>query len=447
MRLCKASSAGEFQAPQCQSFSTVTDKQAADIVAYLRTLSGTGTSEKTIGDSQKGEALYNSSGCSTCHMIDGQGGSIGPDLSRIGASRGPTNLKARLQDPGANLPQVGGGIFGGSVTQYLMFRAVEKDGHDVEGMRVGEDSFTIVLKGCRRKISRTVEAQFALPGKRAGEKFYAELQGHLVRRADGRSGGLSHDSEECTMKTFLYALIFFVLLLPAAPRLFAQDVTYQQLLHADETPQNWLMYGGDYSSQRFSRLKQINRENVHDLKPAWIYQPDRPLRPVETSPIVVNGIMYVTEPLSTVIALDARLGTEIWSWSAKLPERIYTIGVHRSNRGVAILGNTLFMETLDAHLVALDATTGALKWNVHVDDNNQGYAMTGAPRALDGKVIIGVSGGDVGIRGFIDAYDAKTGKRLWRLWTIPASGRTWFGNVGQRYGRHRRRRHVGHRLV
>jgi alcohol dehydrogenase (cytochrome c) len=89
---------------------------------------------------------------------------------------------------------------------------------------------------------------------------------------------------------------------------------------------------------------------------------------------------------------------------------------------VAILGNTLFMETLDAHLVALDATTGALKWNVHVDDNNQGYAMTGAPRALDGKVIIGVSGGDVGIRGFIDAYDAKTGKRLWRLWTIPAPG-------------------------
>lgn len=128
------------------SFSTVTDKQAADIVAYLRTLSGTGVSEKTIGDPQKGEALFNSSGCSTCHMIDGQGGSIGPDLSRIGASRGPTNLKERLQDPGANLPQVGGGIFGGSLTQYLMFRAVEKNGHVVEGMRVGEDSFTIVLR-------------------------------------------------------------------------------------------------------------------------------------------------------------------------------------------------------------------------------------------------------------------------------------------------------------
>src|SRR4029077_20562622 len=134
-----------------------------------------------------------------------------------------------------------------------------------------------------------MEAWLALVGKRAGEKFHAELQGHLLRRAVGRRGGLSHESEECTMKNFLYALIFFVLLLPAPARLFAQDVTYQQLLHADGTPQNWLMYGGDYSSQRFSRLKQINRENVRNLKPAWIYQPDRPLRPVETSPIVVNG--------------------------------------------------------------------------------------------------------------------------------------------------------------
>jgi len=182
------------------------------------------------------------------------------------------------------------------------------------------------------------------------------------------------------------------------------------------------MYGGDYHSQRYSRLTQINRETVHSLKPAWIYQPNRPQQPFESSPVVVNGIMYVTEPLSTVTALDARLGTKIWSWSAKLTDRIYTIGVHRSNRGVAVFGNTVYMETLDAHLVALDATTGAVKWNVHVDDNNQGYAMTAAPRVINGKVIVGISGGDVGIRGFVDAYDATTGKRLWRSWTIPAPG-------------------------
>jgi alcohol dehydrogenase (cytochrome c) len=224
------------------------------------------------------------------------------------------------------------------------------------------------------------------------------------------------------MKFCRYALVIVLALLPAPARLLAQDVTYDQLLHADSTPQDWLMYGGNYKSQRFSRLTQINRENVRGLKPAWIYQPSRPLQPIESSAVVVNGIMYVTEPLSTVTALDARLGTKIWSWSAHLPDKIYTIGVHRSNRGVAVLGNTVYAETLDAHLVALDATTGALKWIVHVDDNNQGYAMTGAPRVLDGKVIVGISGGDVGIRGFVDAYDAKTGKRLWRTWTIPAPG-------------------------
>ncbi len=224
------------------------------------------------------------------------------------------------------------------------------------------------------------------------------------------------------MKALRCALVCIVAFWSVPMRSLAQDVSYERLLHADDTPQDWLMYGGDYQSQRFSRLTQINRKNVQRLKPVWMYQPDHPLQPMETSPVVVNGIMYITVPLSTVIALDARLGTKIWSWSAKLPEKIYTIGVHRSNRGVAVLGDTVYAETLDAHLVALDAATGAVKWNVHVDDNNLGYAMTAAPRVLNGKVIVGVSGGDVGIRGFVDAYDAKTGRRLWRVWTIPSPG-------------------------
>ncbi len=224
------------------------------------------------------------------------------------------------------------------------------------------------------------------------------------------------------MKTCLCALAFAASLFLALSQSRAQDVTYDQLLHADSTPQNWLMYGGDYSSQRFSRLTQINRENVHGLRAAWIYQPNPPVQPIESSPIVVGGIMYITEPLGTVTALDARLGTEIWSWTPRLPATLYTIGVHRSNRGVAVFDNTVYTETLDAYLYALDATSGAVKWKVHVDENGEGYAMTAAPRVLDGKVIVGISGGDVGIRGFIDAYDAKTGKRLWRCFTIPAAG-------------------------
>ena len=222
----------------------------------------------------------------------------------------------------------------------------------------------------------------------------------------------------------IIAALAIALLLASIPQLLrAQDVTYDELLHADSTPQDWLMYGGDYSSQRFSRLTQINSANVHLLKAAWIYQPSHlGEAPIEASPIVVGGVMYITEPPSTVTALDARLGTKIWSWTPKLPEKLYTIGVHRSNRGVAVFGDTVYVGTLDAHLVALDAATGQVRWSTHVDDNGHGYALTGAPRVLNGKVIVGISGGDVDIRGYIDAYDCKTGQRLWRTYTVPAAG-------------------------
>lgn len=135
------------------AFFTISDAGAANIVAYLRTLSTTETSGTASGDPQKGETLYTSSGCSACHMVGGQGGSIGPDLTRIGSMRGATNLKARLLDPGANLPATGGGgMMGNSWTEYAMYRAVGRDGHIVEGIRLSEDSFTIVLKDAAGKI-------------------------------------------------------------------------------------------------------------------------------------------------------------------------------------------------------------------------------------------------------------------------------------------------------
>jgi cytochrome c oxidase cbb3-type subunit III len=150
--------------------STLSANQVADIVGYLRTLDASKGAEQVTGDATKGKALYDSNGCSTCHMIAGQGGSIGPELTRIGAMRGPSDLKERLQDPGANLPIVSeGGPFGSRWTRDLMYRAVEKDGHVVEGMRVGEDSFTIVLKdaggkfhGLRKPDLRSLEKE---PGK------------------------------------------------------------------------------------------------------------------------------------------------------------------------------------------------------------------------------------------------------------------------------------------
>jgi len=159
--------------------STVSDKEAASIAAYLRTLNSTVTSGEATGDPKKGEALYNSSGCSACHMIAGQGGSVGPELTRIGAMRGATNLKERLQNPGANLPKVEAGMFGNSWTQYLMFRAVEKDGRVVEGMRVGEDSFTIVLKDARGKFHALWKPDLRSLEKEPGKSFMPSFKDTL----------------------------------------------------------------------------------------------------------------------------------------------------------------------------------------------------------------------------------------------------------------------------
>lgn len=229
-----------------------------------------------------------------------------------------------------------------------------------------------------------------------------------------------------------YIVVFMVFSLGNASRASAQDVSYQRILNADSEPQNWLTYGADYQSHRFSKLKQINRSNVANLKPMWIYQRSQLVGEfIEASPIVVDGIMYIVEPPSTVTALDARTGLKIWSWSPVLPKVVNYAGLHANNRGVAILDHTVYVGTLDAHLAALDAKTGALRWIVKVTTNSDNHAIAGAPLAINGKIIIGSGGGDRGARGFLDAYDAKTGKRLWRVWTVPQPGEpgseTWGG--------------------
>ena len=224
------------------------------------------------------------------------------------------------------------------------------------------------------------------------------------------------------MKTIRRAAALATLLLATSAYSLAQNVPYERILHARSEPPSWLTYGGSYTSQQYSPLKQINAKNISQLKVAWIYQPGKPVANLESSPIVADGIMYVTEPPSTVTALDVRTGLRLWSWSPALPEHIVTIGLNATSRGVAVLNDTVYVGTADAHLVALDAKNGAVRWNVHVADNAMGYAMTGPPLALKDKIIAGVGGSEAAVRGFLDAYDAKTGKRLWRFWTTPRPG-------------------------
>jgi alcohol dehydrogenase (cytochrome c) len=220
------------------------------------------------------------------------------------------------------------------------------------------------------------------------------------------------------------------------------EVSFERLVNAANDGDNWLTYSGTYRSERYSPLDQVNTGNVKDLKVIWAYQmqpaTDAGNGLVETTPIVVDGVMYLTEPPSTVTALDARTGKTLWSWTPDLPEEVLHIGFPRVNRGVAVLDDAVYVGTLDAHLVSLDAATGAVRWNVEVAANASGYALTLAPLAIEGKIIVGVSGAEAGVRGFVDAYDSATGERVWRFHTIPAPGdpgsETWQGDAWQTGG-------------
>ena len=214
------------------------------------------------------------------------------------------------------------------------------------------------------------------------------------------------------------------------------QVTTTRIEHASGEPENWLTYSGTYDSHRYSGLEQITAGNVTQLAAQWVFQ-----TPVtgkfEATPLIVNGVMYVTVANSNAYAIDARRGKTIWHYERALPEKL-RLCCGAVNRGFAILDDRLFMTTLDAHVIALDSKTGNVIWDTKAADYDKGYTFTVAPLMVKGKVIVGVSGGEYGIRGFIDAYDAKTGTRAWRFDTIPGPGEpgheSWEGDSWTRGG-------------
>jgi alcohol dehydrogenase (cytochrome c) len=210
-----------------------------------------------------------------------------------------------------------------------------------------------------------------------------------------------------------------ILLLVASifPLALEAQVTSDRLLHATNEPQNWLLYSGSYASQRFSQLKQVDPANVKNIELKWVFQAQS-LQKFETTPLVVDGIMYLTQSPDDVVAVDAKSGRVFWIYHyATSPAARPCCGI--VNRGLAILGDTLFMATVDAHLVAVDAKDGHAMWNVKLAEASAGYAATMAPLVVKGKVIVGVAGGEFGVRGFISAFDAETGKQAWKFDTIP----------------------------
>jgi alcohol dehydrogenase (cytochrome c) len=237
-----------------------------------------------------------------------------------------------------------------------------------------------------------------------------------------------------TVRTLASAWVLFATLL-ASPSAAQVNVPPERILGAAGEPENWLTYNGTYSSQRYSTLDEITPGNVDELQLKWML-PNQVFGAWQSNPIVVDGIMYITQRPNDVMAVDAATGRVFWQYRHTNAENA-RVCCGANNRGVAIHGERVFMGTLDAHLIAIDAITGKALWKTRVGDVNLAYSITMAPLVIDDKVLVGVGGGEFGIRGFVAAYDVETGAEVWKFFTIPGPGEpghdTWAADTWQ-YG-------------
>ncbi len=293
----------------------------------------------------------------------------------------------------AEAPNAGGGRGRGGLVPQTMVVTM-RAGREVRGIRRNEDTFSLQLMDA------------------SGQLHLLDKQAIASVRVDAAAGP------------------------PAEPFLaLSGGLTSDRLVKSDAEPHNWLTYWGSYQGTHYSSLDQIDTENVSRLQMAWAFQmPGESV--LEATPLVVDGVMYTTQP-GTVAALDARTGRQIWRFTRQQKIR-NPYEINPFNRGAAVLGQRVFVGTLDAALVALDARTGQLLWETQVADSMSGYSVTSAPLAVKDKVLIGVSGGEFGARGFLDAYDAATGRRVWRWYSVPEPGTfgsdTWLGDSWKRGG-------------
>jgi PQQ-dependent dehydrogenase (methanol/ethanol family) len=397
-------------------FSMLTADQIWQLVSYLRSLSGTGAapSEVVPGDPAAGEAIFfGKAGCSICHQVNGRGGMVGPDLSAAGKGAAQV-LRLKIVDPnaGANSRR------GPSVVVVKT-----NDGRVLRGIRRAEDTYSLemidssgnlLLLDKARVAEEHYEFKSLMPDDFAKRLSPAEIQNLVayLKTLDARNFTKTIQAE-----------------IPGG-------LTYDRLWHSSAEPQNWLTYWGNYQGTHYSALKQINTSNVRQLQARWSAQLVGPSS-LEATPLVVDGILYTTGSAGTVVALDARTGLQIWRYQRQ-QKVVNPYEINPFNRGVAVLGNRVFFGTLDAALVALDARTGLPLWEVQMGDTLKGYSVTSAPLALKDKIIAGVTGGEFGAPGFVDAYDPATGKRLWRFSTIPGPGEfghdSWAGDSWKRGG-------------
>ncbi len=396
------------------------DSELNAVVDYFYSLKKSPQAAKTKqvdGNASAGLKFFmGKGGCTNCHAIQGRGGLLGPDLTNVGQIRTAAQIEQALQDP-ESLP-VPQPVRGGRGVRPQSYRAVSvrlQDGKTVRGIVKNETPFDLQLMGLDGKLHLFAKNQIAelardsksiMPKLNATVEEKQNLLAYLTRLPD------DHNMDALPPLTLGEGISFSDVVKPKAGE--------------------WPTYNGNVSGNRFSSLAQINRSNVSQLSPKWIFALPGTHRPLEVTPVVADGIMYVTAA-NECYALDARTGRQIWRYSRpRTPDLVPTgDAVTGINRGVAILGDRVFMVTDNARLIALHRLTGQLLWDVEMADHKLNYGATGAPLAVNDLVVMGISGGDEGVRGFLSAYKASTGERVWRFWTVPAPGEpgseTWVG--------------------
>lgn len=386
------------------AFSNLPAGQIEALAKYIHSLNTNAFESKPPGDVTAGAAYFFGRGnCSGCHIAQGRGGVKGPDLSEIGTQLTLPELTRAVRHPSMS-----------QGSSWQLVTVMLRNGQAVRGFARNRTQHSIDLQTLDGELHPLSDSEYRriIPAKGTTMPPFRGTAGQFrdliafLSRLDGVAVGPDRSAHGQVSAAAAHAV--------TNPR-----------------PGDWPTYAGNVDGNRFSPLTQIDTHNISSLRPAWVH----PLRyaRLETTPLVVGGIMYVTGP-NQIYALDGRTGSEIWSYSRprSVGGGISGDAAKGANRGVAILGNRLYFVTDNAHLICLQRNTGALLWDVPtVPRGMEGrYGGTSAPLVAGRLVVTGVSGADEGIRGFVAAFDAVTGRLAWRFWTVPKPGDSTYSSWG-----------------
>ncbi len=402
----------------------LTDEQTWQLVSYLRSLAGPaprdpGTGSPALtGNRAAGEALFfGRAGCASCHQVNGRGGIVGPDLSAAGATPLPT-LRQKILDPSLPLGVPAGGPGrGGAGARPQVLVARTRDGRELRGLRRNEDTFSVQMvdaTGALHLLDKLQLAEFRVDNVSLMPGDYR------TRLASGE------------LEDLLAYLVTLRVRDPMSPgdATLSGGVTFDRLVNAAADPDNWYMYLGQLSGHPLFGT-QTDRRGERPAAPGRVDVPDAWGFGARSGARRDRRRDVHHAAWGRRRARRAHGAPDIWRYSR--PQKVRNPNeINPYNRGVAALGHRLFVGTLDAALVALDARTGLPLWEVQVADSMLGYSLTSPPLVVKDRVLVGITGGEFGARGFLDAYDAASGRHLWRWYAVPGPGEfgndTWLGD-------------------